>query len=346
MTDAPAAPSHSFQRNRPPLRSILAPGLAVAAAATLIFAWTRSRARSFPEVRTLEITETFRLERPTSRSTVRLWIPRLPNNVLQSVHLLSVEAPWPYRETMDADFGNRFLYLEGPAAADGLIEVRLQYRVSRKEQRGPDGVPDAPAVFREPRGLVVVNEEIRGIARQTVRGLTDPVEKARSLYRYVLSRMDYDKTGEGWGRGDSVYACRVGKGNCTDFHSLFMALALAEGIPARFQMGYPPLPSDPAGEIPQGYHCWSEFHVAGKGWLPVDISEAWKHPARADYYFGNADKDRILVSTGREIRLSPPQAGPALNFMDKPYVEVNGKPFTDFLWTRRYKNIQEGEKQI
>lgn len=44
--------------------------------------------------------------------------------------------------------------------------------------------------------------------------------------------MSYDTSGRGWGRGDVVYACKVGKGNCTDFHSLFMALALAEGIPA------------------------------------------------------------------------------------------------------------------
>jgi transglutaminase-like putative cysteine protease len=44
--------------------------------------------------------------------------------------------------------------------------------------------------------------------------------------------MRYDKTGTGWGRGDVLYACDAKKGNCTDFHSLFIAMARSQGIPA------------------------------------------------------------------------------------------------------------------
>ena len=112
--------------------------------------------------------------------------------------------------------------------------------------------------------------------------MTDPVEKGRALYQYVLKRMAYDKSGQGWGRGDSIYACRVGKGNCTDFHSLFMALAMTSGIPARFRMGLS-LPEAPEGTL-SDYHCWAEFYAKGS-WIPVDISEAWKNPRRAEYYW-------------------------------------------------------------
>jgi hypothetical protein len=85
-------------------------------------------------------------------------------------------------------------------------------------------------------------------------------------------------------------ACNVKKGNCTDFHSLFIAIARSRGIPARFTIGFP-LGASSAGQIP-GYHCWAEFYTGGQ-WVPVHASEAWKHPQLRNYYFGHLDADRI-----------------------------------------------------
>ena len=39
------------------------------------------------------------------------------------------------------------------------------------------------------------------------------------------------------------------------------------------------------------------------------------------------DANRVQVSTGRDITLSPKQDGPALNYFVYPYVEVDGKPY-------------------
>jgi transglutaminase-like putative cysteine protease len=171
-------------------------------------------------------------------------------------------------------------------------------------------------------------------------GLSDPFEKARALYFYVLSRVAYDKSGQGWGQGDVLYVCKAGKGNCTDFHSFFIALALAEGIPARFRMGFS-LPAEANGSI-GSYHCWAEFHAPSRGWVPVDISEAWKRPAKAPYYFGTLDQNRVLVSTGRQIILSPRQKGEPLNYLSRPYAEINGEPLLDLELTRTYRNLPEG----
>jgi transglutaminase-like putative cysteine protease len=154
------------------------------------------------------------------------------------------------------------------------------------------------------------------------------LDKARAIYDYVFSTMRYDKTGTGWGRGDVLYACDAKKGNCTDFHSLFIAMARSQSIPARFEIGFP-LPADKhSGEI-AGYHCWSDFYVDGKGWIPVDISEAWKHPDKRDYFFGSHDVNRVQFSMGRDLRLNPPQQGKALNYFVYPYVEVNGQEYSN-----------------
>ncbi|HZU37232.1 MAG TPA: transglutaminase-like domain-containing protein, partial [Gemmataceae bacterium] len=149
---------------------------------------------------------------------------------------------------------------------------------------------------------------------------------ARELYNIVDNHMKYKKVGTGWGRGDAVWACDNGYGNCTDFHSLFISLARSRKIPAKFVIGFPLPTNAHAGPIP-GYHCWAWFHPQGYGWIPVDISEANKDPKMRTYYFGNLTPDRVAFSTGRDIELTPKQDGPALNYFVYPYVEVQGKPY-------------------
>ena len=318
-------------------------GIVLAVLVLGLAARARSNFQKSAPSRSLDLIETVRLSMPPGKRSIRLWVPRLPNDSFQTAELLEVDSPWPHQASVDPDFGNPLLYFEPAAVKPGKIEIRLKYRLTRKEQSRPD-LQEEPvsALFQKSRGLVVIDDEVRRIAGETTRGLKDPLEKARALYRYVLGHMSYDTSGKGWGRGDVAYACKVGKGNCTDFHSLFIALALAEGIPARFQMGYP-LPEAVEGPVLKPYHCWAEFHVAGRGWIAVDISEARKQPAKADYYFGNLDPNRVLVSTGRDIRL-PRRSGPALNYMIRPYAETDGKPFYGIEIERRYKDIKGGEK--
>ncbi len=62
----------------------------------------------------------------------------------------------------------------------------------------------------------------------------------------------------------------------------------------------------------------------------MDISEAWKDKSKKDYFFGAHDANRLQFSTGRDLLLSPPQAGEPLNYFVYPYVEVDG---------RKYENV-------
>ncbi|MEO8426257.1 MAG: transglutaminase-like domain-containing protein, partial [Verrucomicrobiota bacterium] len=138
-----------------------------------------------------------------------------------------------------------------------------------------------------------------------------------------------------WGRGDAVYACDARSGNCSDFHSYFIALARAAGIPARFAIGAA-IPSErDAGGI-DGYHCWAEFFAEGK-WWPVDISEADKNSSLAQFYFGHHPANRFEFSRGRDLIVDPgPRSGP-INFLAYPVLEVGSqivKPETTFQFRR------------
>ncbi len=122
--------------------------------------------------------------------------------------------------------------------------------------------------------------------------------------------------------------CLIKAGNCTDFHSLFISLARASGIPAKFVMGIP-LPEKEADEIP-GYHCWAEFYDEQLGWVPVDISEAWKDKTQYEYFFGTLSQNRLEFTQGRDIILEPSAKGEPLNYFIYPYVEADGKEFKDY----------------
>jgi transglutaminase-like putative cysteine protease len=211
----------------------------------------------------------------------------------------------------------------------------VEYDVVRHERVALNRPPHPVAVSRtnkqrpedlQPDALVPITGVPADLAVKVTEGKVQPLDKARAIYDYVFTTMRYDKTGTGWGHGDVLYACDAKKGNCTDFHSLFIAMARSQGIPARFEIGFPLPPVKHSAEI-AGYHCWSDFYVDGKGWIPVDISEAWKHPEKRNYFFGSHDVDRVQFSMGRDLRLNPAQDGKPLNYFVYPYVEVDGHEY-------------------
>jgi len=138
--------------------------------------------------------------------------------------------------------------------------------------------------------------------------------------------MKYDKTGTGWGKGDTLWACDSKRGNCTDFHSVFISMSRSQKIPARFEMGLSLPDNQSSGQI-AGYHCWAEFYTQQRGWFPVDISEAWKHQEKKDYFFGAHDVNRVQFTVGRDIELRPRQHGDRVNYLIFPYVELDGQAY-------------------
>jgi transglutaminase-like putative cysteine protease len=176
--------------------------------------------------------------------------------------------------------------------------------------------------------LVPLDPQIKLWAQEVVAkaGAKTDLEKAQAVYNHVVSTVKYDKTGQGWGRGDIYYACDARRGNCTDFHAVFIGYCRSLGIPARFSIGFP-LPAERGqGEV-QGYHCWAEFYTPQTGWVPVDASEAAKNPDKRTYFFGAHDENRLEFSRGRDLTLNPQQQGSPLNYFIYPYAEIDGQPF-------------------
>jgi len=281
---------------------------------------------------------------------LRVWIPVPESDRYQSISRLRMESPAGYVLHRDPEYKNQYAYLElAEEGSKAPLVVRLKFRVARREHKvrlpaasangGQGKLPREVMRFLQPDKLVPLRGQISALAEQETEGLTRPLEKARAIYDYVVRTMKYDKSGEGWGRGDAIYACTVRKGNCTDFHALLIGMMRAAGIPARFEIGFPLPAGKREGEV-TGYHCWAQFYLLGIGWVPVDASEAWKQPALRDYFFGAHDPHRVLFTRGRDIRFNPAQEGEALNYFIYPYAERNGMPLNDIAWEFRFRDVR------
>ena len=276
----------------------------------------------------------YRVKLPEIKGEARLWIPLAKTDAFQTVGREEFSIPIKWEKVQDRDYGNDICVLS-PRATDSGKTIELHYRVVRKEKETYSAKDEDPARFLRPEKLVPMNETFKTLAERATAGKQGDMERGRALYDSVLARMRYDKSGTGWGRGDATYACDAKTGNCTDFHSYFIALARSIGIPARFAIGAT-IPADKDEGPIEGYHCWAEFFAAGQ-WVPVDISEAWKNPKLADYYFGHNPANRFELAKGRDLVVDPAPATGPINFLVYPLLELDGKgvkPETTFTFRR------------
>jgi transglutaminase-like putative cysteine protease len=272
-------------------------------------------------------------EVPSGAQKVEVWVPYPSSDAHQTVDAVTINAPGPITLSHDREYGNSILYLRFDQPAQREIPIEVTFNATRREYvhrsaSDPGSrqlTPFERARFLQPDRLVPIDGKIRDLALQVTKGKRTDLDKARAIYEHVTSTVRYDKSGTGWGRGDALYVCDARAGNCTDFHSLIIGMARAVGLPAKFAIGFPLPEKRGSGDIP-GYHCWAEVYTREAGWVPMDSSEASKHPEKREYFFGAHDENRVQLSVGRDITLSPKQAGEPLNYFVYPYVEVDGKP--------------------
>jgi hypothetical protein len=226
----------------------------------------------------------------------------------------------------------------------------------------------ANARHLEPTSHIISNSpRMKALGAKIVGDETNPARQLRLIYEWMLANVDYwvksPDTEAASPTGDAEWCLDTGAGNCSDFHATFASLARGLGIATRQTYGGL-LKADLNGQpIDAGYHCWSEAFLPGIGWIPTDVAVAdlWYsdnldsskltdeaqvrlrrtagsnyapgHNAQVvEYYFGNMDERRVLWSIGRDIVLSPRQAGPPVNNMLRGYFEIDGHVEPEWSW--------------
>lgn len=266
---------------------------------------------------------------------IDVWIPLPRRDANQSVSHFSIRSNLKHRIVDLPRFGNQAVYFHAASPLPRSVSMTIKFDAVRREatvdlaRAGrplPEPVGGSFTPFLSPDRMIPIGGEIARVAARLDHRDAGALQQAHAIYQYVTRTMTYVHTGKGVGHGDALFACDRHHGNCTDFHSLFIALARSRGIPARFVIGLP-FGKPWSGTIP-GYHCWAEFYAGGV-WVPIDAAKAWQMPARHNYYFGHLDAGRIAFSMGRDLELVPRQHGAPLNYFIYPYAEIDGKPLPE-----------------
>ena len=305
---------------------------------------------------------------------LELWIPIPQNNKAQSISNLVIDTQGLSYEVKDEYYhGNKYLYVYSD---DGIKESKLitvTFNTKREEHQNIKYDNISNDKYLEPSQMVPIGLMFKNIiddndlSHNDMRGLYDFVldgmhyGKPKSidneyynepwLYsneEYGINKVSRDKVVDlykqskiddgsyTFGNGNSLYACDIGVGNCTDYHSYFISMSRTMDIPARFHMGFS-IPNGNEGKI-DGYHCWADYYINDKGWYPVDISEADKDHNRIDYFFGTVCNNRVEMMVGRDFNLGEYEANP-VNLFIYPLLEIDDKESKAFTKKFSYRNL-------
>jgi hypothetical protein len=305
---------------------------------------------------------------------IELWIPIPQSNEVQNISNLIIDSDGLSYEIKDEkNHNNKYLYVYSNLGTDNDKVITISFNVKRYEHKNIKYKDVDPSSYLKASSLVPIGSAFNTIIKDNnlekdnMRGVYDfvlsgmhygkPKSQDNQYYndpwlssdgKYGIKKVSRDKVVElyktakasngsyTFGNGNAKYACDIGVGNCTDYHSYFMSLSRTLNTPSRFHMGFP-IGSDDQGKV-GGYHCWADYYIKGEGWYPVDISEADKDSNKVDYFFGTIDESRVEMMIGRDFDLEGYEGG-ITNLFIYPLLEINDKKSSKFSKKFSYKNL-------
>ena len=140
--------------------------------------------------------------------------------------------------------------------------------------------------FLQPSKYVPTDGIVKETADKATKGATTDIDKARSIYDWVVENTFRDPKVRGCGRGDIRAMLETGDmgGKCADLNALYVGLSRAAGLPARHvyglriaksELGYKSLGLS-TDKATKGQHCRAEVYLKEHGWVPVDPADVRK----------------------------------------------------------------------
>jgi transglutaminase-like putative cysteine protease len=341
---------------------------AAAAGATLLGARSRALAEGSasaagatspapsPGWKTYELTTRVEVLKP--EGLTRVWLPTP----------LTRDTPWQRTlgnawradggiagQWIDPTWGAGVVWAEFPAGVRPVFELTSRFAtrdaavdLSVLPGSAPAESAATLARYTAATALMPTDGIVKETAARVVKGARTDLEKARALYGWVVESTYRDPKTRGCGLGDVRFMLehQAMGGKCADLNALFVALARAEGIPARDVYGVRVAPSAlgfaslgrAGGDVTKAQHCRAEFWLPTHGWVPVDPADVRKvileegggkapdDPmvlAARRRLFGSWEMNWVAFNTGHDLAL-PHAAKGMLPFLMYPQAESGG----------------------
>lgn len=177
---------------------------------------------------------------------------------------------------------------------------------------------------------------MQALAEKLTEGLENPLEKARSIYDYITTHVEYSFVRNYFTIENlAEYAAVGGKGDCGIQALMFITLCRIAGVPARWQSGLYTTP------FSVGCHDWAQVYIAPYGWRYVDCSFGGSAHREGDeerrrFYFGNLDPFRMVANSRFQqefdVRKKFLRADPYDNQRGEAEYEDGGLGYEDLVW--------------
>jgi transglutaminase-like putative cysteine protease len=288
-------------------------GIALPGAVSSAFASTGSPANGW---RLFEVTTRVEILKPAG--TTRVWVP---TPLLQDApYQKSLGNSWQAQGGAaglgaDAKFGAGFVWAEFPTGTRPVLSHTARFAtrdvavdLSKPGNARPED-PAALARYTEATKLLPTDGIVKTTSSSIVQGKQGDLEKARAIYEWIVDKTHRDPKTRGCGTGDIKFMLENNAlgGKCADLNALFVALARAEGIPARdvygvrvagSALGYNSLGKS-GGDITKAQHCRAEFYLPTHGWVPVDPADVRK--VILEENGGKAPDDPMVVAARKRL---------------------------------------------
>lgn len=344
-------------------RTLLQAGAALLATPLALRAQEQRRFEPQPGAwRSFELTTNVSV--PEALGTTRLWLP-LPD--VASEWQRPGENSWSGNATAarivaDPARGVRMLYAEfAPAAGAPALTLvsRLQTRSRAVDWNARGKVSEDPALLRAnlaPTELLPTDGIVRKTALEATRGAKTDVDKARAIYRWVVTNAHREPKVRGCGNGDIKAMLESGNlgGKCADLNAIFVGLCRSAGVPARdvyglrlapSAFGYKELGANSAS-LKGAQHCRAEVFLREHGWVAMDPADVLKvmrqetpewikdtaHPVAAPVnrgLFGSWEGNWVGWNTAHDVRLPGSERKGTLPFLMYPNGENDAGPFDE-----------------
>lgn len=166
------------------------------------------------------------------------------------------------------------------------VSIRdLEWRVSHGDVGAYEDIPKPirDHYLRDGTNYRLASPRIVAAAERTRIAGSGMLEQVRRIHDYVTDHLEYERDHR-WDAADRVLT--RGRGSCSEYAYLMIALCRLNGIPARYAGGtrIQNVRDHTSPYIDRVFHRWVEVYLPGIGWYPIDPTENDRRGAEGDYY--------------------------------------------------------------
>lgn len=278
---------------------------------------------------------------------VRVWMPYPRTDVKSHSNIKLISTSDPQFIISPDTYLHKTIYMEG-VANDSLpltfsyefeytshAQVLLFKPEEIKEYEKSDELYTLYTQERAPH--IVFSDKIRNIVKEVVGNETNPYNKVKKIYEWIDSNFPWASARE-YSTISNIpeYVLANRHGDCGQVSLLFITLARAAGVPAKWQSGWMMHPGN------KNLHDWAEVWFKETGWIPVDQSFGRVKESKGDddsYYFFTKGLDayRLIVNEDISAPLYPAKIHPRSETVDFQRGEVEWRGENLYFGRWRYK---------